>query len=121
MEIGLRYSGRLQWNGFIDLYSRANWVFLGGGSGNPLVDLVRGRPDFAIAGHGTTDLALRTASWQFYVQDDIHFSSRLTFNLGLRYEYNSPPSDIRHTSECSGPYTQQCDLCTRTPACQFFP
>ena len=35
----------------------------------------------------------RTSEYNFYVQDDWRVSSRLTFNLGLRYELNTVPYD----------------------------
>ncbi len=109
----------LQWNVFLDLYARGQWAFLGGGSGNPLIDLVRGRPDFAVAGRGETDLALRTKSWSFYVQDDVRVNDSLTLNVGLRYEYNSPPTDTRQ--RLSTPDLSSNSLtCSPAPACQFF-
>ncbi len=108
----------LQWNVFLDLYARGQWAFLGGGSGNPLIDLVRGRPDFAVAGEGATDLALRTTSWNFYSQDDIRLNDRLTLNLGVRYEYNSPPTDIRQRLSTPD-LSAQSLTCTPIPTCQF--
>src|SRR5262245_51448384 len=109
---------RLQAFAFLNLYSRGQWVFLGGGSGDPLTDLVAGHPDFAIAGQGTTDFDLRTSSWSSYVQDDVYLNNRLTLNLGLRYEYNSPPSDIRR--RLSAPdLTVNSLTCLPKPACEF--
>lgn len=32
----------------------------------------------------------RTSYWGFYIQDDIRFSSKLTLNVGLRYEFEGP-------------------------------
>jgi hypothetical protein len=37
--------------------------------------------------------ALRDRSYMFFVQDDVKIAPRLTFNLGLRYELNSPTFD----------------------------
>jgi hypothetical protein len=37
--------------------------------------------------------AQRTREYNFYFQDDWRISSRLTLNLGLRYEYNTVPFD----------------------------
>jgi hypothetical protein len=108
----------LQWNVFLDLYARGQWAFLGGGSGDPLIDLVRGRPDFAVAGRGETDLALRTRSWNFFAQDDVRVNDRLTLNIGLRYEYNSPPTDTQQRLSTPDLSTNSL-TCSPAPACQF--
>src|SRR5207253_1996688 len=36
----------------------------------------------------------RSREYNFYFQDDWRVSSRLTVNLGVRYEYNSVPFDL---------------------------
>ena len=36
---------------------------------------------------------LRTESYNFFVNDSIRITPRLTLSAGLRYEYNSPPVD----------------------------
>ncbi len=61
-------------------------------AGNPLADFELGIPnslsqDAPVKGY--------TNSWYtaFFVQDDIKFSSRLTVNLGLRYDVQTPPVD----------------------------
>ena len=45
---------------------------------------------------GGTDNGLRTTGMGFYVQDDIRVLPRLTLNVGLRWEFNSPPTEIRN-------------------------
>jgi hypothetical protein len=60
------------------------------GTGSAIADLLLGHPLTAAAaagdqlGHNYTDF------YSFYIQDDWKVSSRLTVNLGLRYEYSSP-------------------------------
>ena len=67
----------------------------GGFSGNPLIDLLHGTPEFAIGVTGDSHSHLSTSGVNFFAQDDFHVSRRLTLNLGLRYEYNSPPVESR--------------------------
>ncbi|HEY3838647.1 MAG TPA: carboxypeptidase regulatory-like domain-containing protein [Bryobacteraceae bacterium] len=41
----------------------------------------------------TPALALQSSYYDFFVQDDVKLTSRLTLNLGLRYDYESPWTD----------------------------
>jgi len=43
-------------------------------------------------GFGPTRFEFRTIDYGFFVQDDWRFAQRLTFNLGLRWEYEQMPS-----------------------------
>jgi hypothetical protein len=49
----------------------------------------------SIIGSGVYDRALRTNDFGAYVQDDWKVTSRLTLNLGLRYDFYGYPKDIR--------------------------
>ena len=40
----------------------------------------------------------KSQNWGFFVQDDWRVSSRLTVNLGLRYEYETPLSEVDNQS-----------------------
>ncbi len=40
----------------------------------------------------------KSQNWGFFVQDDWRVSSRLTVNLGLRYEYETPLSEVNNQS-----------------------
>jgi len=45
-------------------------------------------------GIGAPGLKLSTNDWNFFVQDDFRINSRLTVNLGLRYEYLQAPNAV---------------------------
>jgi hypothetical protein len=64
-------------------------------TGNALADFTAGFPgnyfQFSKAIYG-----IRTHSQYYYAQDILKLTSRLSLNLGVRYEYNSPQSDIHN-------------------------
>ncbi len=49
--------------------------------------------DFAVPGKIDPDRKYRQWLFGFYAQDDIHLSSRLTLNAGLRYEFVTTPTE----------------------------
>jgi hypothetical protein len=61
-----------------------------------LAQLMAGVPDFAVSETGNTDHGLRTTGLGAYVQDDIRVLPRFTLNVGLRWEFNSPPIEIHN-------------------------
>jgi hypothetical protein len=92
-------------------YGRANYE-------NPvytvdtLADLLASRFTSARVTLGNDLRRLRESDWGFYVQDDFRVSSRLTVNLGLRYEYFSPVSErdgllFNVVSDPFGPFRKQ--------------
>jgi hypothetical protein len=113
---------RIQLNSYLDFLARGEWFFMGGMSGDPMValpQLLSGLPDYAIAVKGDTSNGLRTSGLGFYVQDDIRVVPRLLLNVGLRYEYNSPPVEIH--DRFSVPDLSSSSLeCSPYPDCQFF-
>ena len=107
----------LQQNAFRDVQSRGFLNFLGstgdeltdivlGLSGNPLADLLLGRP--ALSGGARLDnhQHLRTESYDFYVHDTYRVRANLTLSVGIRYEYTSPPVDAEDRANVYDPATQ---------------
>jgi hypothetical protein len=61
-----------------------------------LAQLLGGIPDYAIAVSGFTQNDLRSHGISAYAQDDIHVIPRFLLNVGVRYEYNSPPIEAHN-------------------------
>jgi hypothetical protein len=128
---------------YLDFLARGEWVFLGdtaaalqqeaGGaippctptstsvcdaSYYPLTQLLAGVPDAATTASGNTYNSLRSHGVSAYVQDDIHVVPRFLLNVGMRYEYNSPP--VEALNRFSVPNLSAASAtCTPTPDCQF--
>jgi hypothetical protein len=80
-------------NGYNDLFARGQMIFQPAFSGDALGDLLLGYPVLTISAVNDNPQALRTTAFNVFLQDDFKLHPRLTLNLGLRYEYNSPPVD----------------------------
>ena len=85
----------VQQNAFRDVQSRGFLQFspFAQITGNALADLLLGFP--LVTGAARVDNAqhLRSESYNFFVNDSVRLTPRLTVNAGLRYEYNSPAVD----------------------------
>ncbi len=131
---------RVQIGNYIDYEARGDWFFeaqtmygivnsfglppCNGDSlypGGPSIDagacvlaqLLLGVPDYAIAPSGTTNSDLLSHGISAYVQDDIHVVPRFLLNVGLRYEFNSPPVEARN--QFSVPVLTPCPETTCIP------
>jgi hypothetical protein len=115
---------RFQLNDYLDFLSRGDWFFEGdvaqgiaqgvaqelpGALGSicpqglancqqqlALAQLMTGVPDYVVTETGNTNNGLRTTGLGAYVQDDIRVLPRFTLNVGLRWEFNSPPIEIHN-------------------------
>lgn len=82
-------------NGSFDFGLYGNGDFNGTITGNSLADFVGGFPDNFYQSSNAV-YGIRTTSQYYYAQDTFKIHPRLTLVLGVRYEYNSPLSDIHN-------------------------
>ncbi len=85
----------LQQNAFRDVQSRGLLAFsdFGQMTGNGLADLLLGLITYSGGARLDNPQHLRTRSWNIFAQDSYRLRRDLTLLLGIRYEYNSPPTD----------------------------
>jgi hypothetical protein len=64
------------------------------GTGSDIADFLLGTPDTSSIAYGNADKYFRSANYSAYFSDDWRFSSGLTINMGLRWEYGSPATEL---------------------------
>jgi hypothetical protein len=74
--------------------ARGAFTYTGQFSGNAFADFLLGYPTTAVAGTGRGDEDGRTSWLHLYAQDDWQARENLTFNVGLRYEFNQHMYDV---------------------------
>jgi hypothetical protein len=85
-------------NGIYNFDGSATSAYIGGvrsttDQGNALADMELGFPRTANAATGVTLGDFRGYDVAAYAQDDLKLTPKLTLNLGLRYDFNDPPTD----------------------------
>jgi hypothetical protein len=100
MKFGVYFSP-YQNNTQYDFYGNGSFTFNGPstatGSGTDLADFLFGLPDnYYQAANALNNI--RAHQIAGYAQDDFHISPRLTFNIGIRYEYAEPKYDTQGRS-----------------------
>ncbi len=58
-------------------------------------DFLLGKIELAFVGTGQTDRGFRARDMSFFFQDDWKVTRRLTLNLGVRYDYLGPSTDVK--------------------------
>ena len=85
---------RQQWNILSQQDPRGTFTFTGAAAGSDFAGFLFGVPDTASIAFGNADKYFRANSWDAYVSDDWRFRSGFSLTLGVRYEYNSPISEL---------------------------
>src|SRR5207245_26200 len=65
-------------------------------TGYDFADFLLGFPQQTSLQSGTSSYDFRANAFDFFVQDDWRLRSNLSFNLGLRYEYNGPYTEAQN-------------------------
>ena len=76
--------------------ARGTFVFTGAASGVPFADFLLGFAQQTSLQSGAVEYNFRANSFDLYVQDNWRAGKNLTFNLGLRYEYVTPFSELNN-------------------------
>jgi hypothetical protein len=107
----LRWGGdfrKIQINTQADSNARGSFTFTGAntaefvngiavaGTGYDFADFLLGLPQLTSVQFGIDSFHFRGNSWDLFLQDDWRLRGNLTLNLGLRYEYVSPLSEINN-------------------------
>ena len=85
---------RIQVNTQTDSNARGTFTFTGVNSGYDFSDFLLGLPQLTSVQFGNNSYHFRGNSWDLFVQDEWRLRGNLTLNLGVRYEYISPFSEL---------------------------
>jgi hypothetical protein len=99
---------RLQQNAFRDVQARGFLAFSDYGqvTGNGLADMLLGFVTYSGGAQLDNPQYLRATSWNFFLQDSFRLRRNLTLQLGVRYEYNTPPVDRYDRATTYDPVSQ---------------
>jgi hypothetical protein len=87
---------RIQINSETDNNARGTFLFGGANSGYDLADFLLGLPQQTTLQFGDNNYHFRGNSWDLFAQDEWRVRGNLSFNLGLRYEYIAPFTEINN-------------------------
>jgi trimeric autotransporter adhesin len=85
---------RIQINTETDSNARGTFTFTGVNSGYDFADFLLGLPQLTSVQFGNNNYHFRGNSWDLFAQDEWRLRGNLTLNLGVRYEYISPFSEL---------------------------
>ncbi len=78
---------------YFDVFPSGEIYYLGFLTGNPFEDFLSGLSGLSVIGSGTNSLFNRANDFSAFFQDDWKITTRLTLNLGLRYDYFGPTTE----------------------------
>jgi hypothetical protein len=85
---------RQQFNSFSQQDPRGSFSFIGQAAGSDFAGFLLGVPDTSSIAFGNADKYFRSSGYDAFVTDDWRVRSSLTLNIGARWEYNSPISEL---------------------------
>ena len=86
---------REQINYLQQLNPRGTFTFTGAAFGSDFADFARGVPDTSSVNYGNADKYLRHGVADAFVADDWHAWPELTLNVGVRWEYGAPMTELK--------------------------
>lgn len=95
-----------QQNAYRNVLSRGLLSFVGF-TGNALAEMMQGLVSVSAVARGTNNQRLRSKSSSFFAQDTWKLSPKLTLNLGVRYEFATPPVDAADRASIYNPANGQ--------------
>ena len=85
---------RVQFNSLAQQEPRGTFTFTGLAAGSDFAGFLLGVPDTASIAFGNADKYFRTSSYDAFVTDDWRVRSSLTLNVGMRWEYSAPITEL---------------------------
>ena len=85
---------RQQFNYLSQQNPRGTFDFTGAATGSDFADFLLGTPDASSIAFGNADKYFRDSIYDAYVNDDWRVSPELTLNIGMRWEYAAPITEL---------------------------
>ena len=85
---------RQQFNYLAQQNPRGTFTFTGADTGSAFGDFLLGVPDTSQLAFGNADKYFRENVWDAFVNDDWRVGPALTLNLGVRWEYSAPITEL---------------------------
>ena len=85
---------RQQFNSLSQQDPRGSFQFTGLSAGSDFAGFLLGVPDTASIAFGNADKYFRSNNYDAFVKDDWRVRSSITLNVGVRWEYNTPISEL---------------------------
>lgn len=87
---------RLDFNAFSQSNPTGSFSFTGALSGYDFADFLLGYPDTESIAYGNPDKYFRASWWDAYFTDDWRISNQLTLNLGMRWDFQAPVTELQN-------------------------
>lgn len=85
---------RRQFNSFSQQNGRGGFTFTGASTGSPFGDFLLGTPNAVSIAYGNPDKYFRQSLFDAFITDDWRLNPSITLNLGLRWEYGAPITEL---------------------------